>query len=301
MNFKKIISLAALMPLWAVQTPAATENIMSREHPVQAGDTTVVIKQPEKVTITKTARNMSVKVEGRKDNASYRYSYSTTLGDDNTYTVSETKDAIGLALPFQKFDATGSFPLFLIGTSNAVNSAPGISTPFGAGLEIGFYPFDIRGPKLGNHWNLNLIFGFLWRNYRMTGNNRFYKTGNQVVITSYPEGSDVQFSRVKTFSLQVPLCLTWHAKVPHYRLNANIGPIFSWNTYASIKTRYKIDGKKHKDVDKNVHQTPLTIDLYGGFSINDIGLYVRWSPFNVLQTDNAPRFNCLSCGITLDL
>lgn len=288
MNFKKFIVLSALMPLCGGRAATLT-------------DTTVVIEKPDKVIISETAHDVSVKVEGRKNNAAFRYTYSTALGQDNTYAVTETDDAGGLVFPFQKSNSGGSFPGFVLGFSNAINSEPEITTHFGSGVEIGFYPIEYRGPKLGNHWNVNLNFGFLWRNYRMTDGNRFAKTDNKVIVTSYPDGSDIRFSRIKTFSLQVPISLTWQAKLPHYRLNACFGPIISWNTYASIKTRYKLDGKKHKEVDKNIHQVPVSVDLFGGFGCNDIGVYVRWSPFHVLQTGSAPRFDCLSCGITFDL
>lgn len=251
--------------------------------------------------IKETAHDVSVNIEGRKDNADYRYNYNAASGKEKTFSVIETDDAGGLLLPFQKSNFGGTFPTLVFGASNAVNGEHGIRTDFGSGMEIGFYLAEIEGPKLNNHWMLAMNFGFLWRNYRMTDDCRFLKTRNKVIITSYPDGSNIQFSRIKTFSLQVPIVFIWQGKVPHYTFNVCIGPILSWNTYASIKTRYKLNGKKYKEFDKNIHQAPVSLDLFGNMSCNDIGFYVRWSPFNVLQTHSAPRFNSFSCGISLSL
>lgn len=116
------------------------------------------------------------------------------------------------------------------------------------------------------------------------------------MLGAYPEGANVEFSRLKVFSWIVPLTFT-------YRLDRNVrfsfGPVINFNTYASLKTRYKIDGKKHKDFSKHLKHTATSVDLMAKFSYRALGVYVKYSPCNVLKSDWGPEFSGLSTGLSL--
>jgi hypothetical protein len=74
----------------------------------------------------------------------------------------------------------------------------------------------------------------------------------------------------------------------------------SVNTYGSLKTRYTDEnGAKHKYFNKNIHQTPVTVDFKGELNFGVIGVYVKYSPCNVLQSQYGPKFQSLSMGIVL--
>lgn len=77
----------------------------------------------------------------------------------------------------------------------------------------------------------------------MTGKQRFIKEGSNLVLGSYPEGADIQFSRIKIFSWSVPMMISHKFK---NGLGFDLGAIINFNTHASLKTRYKLDGNPIK-------------------------------------------------------
>lgn len=69
--------------------------------------------------------------------------------------------------------------------------------------------------------------------------------------------------------------------------------------YCSLKTRYKLDGESYKITDNNIHQTPVTVDLQASFQCKIIGIYVKYSPCQILDAAYGPKFSALSAGIVL--
>jgi hypothetical protein len=115
-------------------------------------------------------------------------------------------------------------------------------------------------------------------------------------LGTYPEGADIQFSRLKVFSWTLPLLYTHKFS---RKLSFKVGPMVNFNTHASLKTCYKLNGEKIKQTDNNIHQSRVTVDLLAVFRVSAIGVYVKYSPFKVLNSDFGPDFSGLSTGLTL--
>jgi len=115
-------------------------------------------------------------------------------------------------------------------------------------------------------------------------------------IGAYPEGADIQFSRIKVFSWAVPVMFTHETKK---YFSFSFGPIINFNTHASMKTRYKLNGEKFKLTDNNIHQTPVTVDIQASFGFKTLGFYVKYSPCKVLDTTYGPEFSALSVGLVI--
>lgn len=81
--------------------------------------------------------------------------------------------------------------------------------------------------------------------------------------------------------------------------NFSLGAIVNFNTHASLKTRYKLDGNEYKLTDSNIHQTPVTVDLQAAVGYKTVGFYVKYSPCKVLDSTYGPEFSALSVGIVL--
>ena len=145
---------------------------------------------------------------------------------------------------------------------------------------------------------LQMNFGLNWRNYRMKNENRFLKDANKVIIAPYPEGADIEFSRVKIFSMTMEMmlqqCLTKNIIVA-------IGPVVNFNTHGSIKTRYKLNGEGQKETSSNIKQNAVTIDYKAEVGINPISFYFKYSPSNILNTDFGPEFSSMSAGLILNI
>ncbi len=80
-----------------------------------------------------------------------------------------------------------------------------------------------------------------------------------------------------------------------------LGPVMNFNTYASIKNRYRdADGNKHKDVYKQIHQRPITVDIMGELSIyNKVSIYAKYSPMSILNSTygDGINFHPVSFGV----
>ena len=66
-----------------------------------------------------------------------------------------------------------------------------------------------------------------------------------------------------------------------------------------MKTRYTLNGEKHKEKTNDVHHQKVTVDFRATLAYDDIGIYVKYSPCNVLKSDFAPKFSGISTGIVL--
>lgn len=273
----------------------------------QSNTNTVVINKPKKVTIITGDSIQKVIVKGRENDDSYEYISTIQLVDSNYVSKEEiNKDSWALKDIIPSVSMTGrqeqksggevilGGPLMIGFTAPThTDSGTDFSTfrswefaiPF---IEASFF-FD---KKHRNAVALQTFFN--WRNYRMTGDMRFVKneSGN-VELASYPEGAKPKFSRVKVFSLSGALLYSYSYK--HWGFS--LGPVINFNTYASIKTRYSIDGGKYKDVDKHINQRKVTFDIMGVFETPEIDLYLKYSPNDVLK--DGVKFRSLTFGVCL--
>ena len=80
--------------------------------------------------------------------------------------------------------------------------------------------------------------------------------------------------------------------------NVNVAAILKVNTYASLKTRYTLDGRDYKEFSKDIRQKPVSVDLMAGVGWKFLGVYAKYDPCRVLNKDFAPRFNAFSAGLT---
>lgn len=304
---KKILIAAAL--LGATLTASAQS---------QDGDSVVIIKKPNEVRISEGRGYINVEVRGKEGNDDYIYSVRKGYSKGtNTSITSEKNKNWDFNIPFleKKNRQTGpssrpqyqtarfSFNIIddmqigmgLVGTTS---QAPGMDVD----MTNGGFEFFLNNifhwrfaPTRNTH--LTMGFGVDWRNYRMRGDTRFIKDGTGITLGSYPEGADVDFSRLKVFSLTLDLML-------RQRLFGNVsiaaGPVVNFNTSGSLKTRYTlVNGENRegvKEQSSNIHQKSVTVDFKGELKINPIAFYIKYSPMNMLDTNYGPRFRSLSAG-----
>lgn len=293
---KKILLIVAItLPLFA----SAKEFIDDK-------DTTIVINKPERVTINQNNTQLSVEVVGNGSNPNSFYKTEMISDEDAFFLTNESVDDWNFKIPFVKYKKDNcisynkksiNLSSFGFGLVNAVDCAQGLNIDMGSSFEFMFdniISWEYSPWKNGSM--LSIGFGLNWKNWRMTSRNRFIKDNANIIIGDYPENADIQFSRIKVFSLTVPLTYTQHI---YDKIYLSVGPVININTHASIKTRYKDNGVKVKETDSNIHQSPITVDLMANLRFKSIGLYFKYSPNNVLDTDYAPKFKSISTGLTL--
>ena len=266
-------------------------------------DTIIVVNQAKKVTIEKKHNSMSVKVEGSEDNPGYFYSQRMEVDSTAAVIIEEKNADWDFNIPFinknsktKKYRGNLCVGGFGFGVVNAIETSEGMDMDMGASYEFSLDHLLRFNYNVLPATSVSMGFGMTWRNYRMTGRTRFIKEGDKLVLGAYPEGSDIKFSRLKVFSLTVPFMINQSLG---RKVVFSVGPVVNFNTHASLKTRYTLNGEKVKETDNNIHQNRMTIDLMVKLRFKSLGIYAKYSPSDMLNTEFGPKFRSFSTGITL--
>lgn len=266
-------------------------------------DTIIVVNQAKKVTIEKKHNSMAVKVEGSAENPDYFYSQRMEVDSTAAVIIEEKNADWDFNIPFinknsktKKYRGNLCVGGFGFGVVNAIESSEGMDMDMGASYEFSLDHLLRFNYNVLPATSVSMGFGMTWRNYRMTGRTRFIKEGDKLVLGAYPEGSDIKFSRLKVFSLTVPFMINQSLG---RKVVFSVGPVVNFNTHASLKTRYTLNGEKVKEKNNNIHQNRMTVDLMAKLRFNSLGVYAKYSPSDMLNTDFGPKFRSFSTGITL--
>ncbi len=297
------------------QTPLQQISISSGNIEVDLNDD-VTIVAPDSVVLCKNAEHSTVTVEGRNGDETYFLKISLNKATNNTLTVKETDNDWDFNIPFiektnensSEAPALFSFNImddleFGIGLVSATGQADDMNVKMGnAGMEFilnNLFNWRFQ-PTRNTHFTLG--FGVDWRNYRMKGDRRFLKDGDNLLVAPYPDGADINFSRIKVFSMTLELMLKQRIYKGIY---LHVGPVINFNTHASIKTRYSVgsgkDKERFKETSSDICQNPVTVDFKGQLNFKNIGFYFKYSPTNTLDTDWGPEFKSISTGIVIRL
>lgn len=271
-------------------------------HAELTNDTTIIVNNPEQIKIKQSDKSLSVEVKGSKANPDYLYSTTLSCGEDALVVTEEKSREFNFNFPFaknkdshQRYKSEIQMGGFGFGMVNALNTPSDMKVDMGASYEFmisNLLAWQYRPWNNGTAFSLG--FGLDWRNYRMTGKTQFIKSNNDLILGNYPDNADIKFSRIKVFSLTASF--TFVQQINH-DIKIGVGPVINFNTHASLKTRYKLNGDNIKIMDENIHQTPVTVDFMGSISFKSIGLYFKYSPSNVLKTDFGPKFSSMSTGL----
>ena len=278
---------------------------------VAAQNDTLVINNPRKVTVISGDSLQRVIVNGKQGDDDFVYQNTIRLVDANyesrTSISREHWDLIPSVKLGKKGDNQCNGYSYHYENVLSAHLGLGFTCPTEADERISFstfksweifatifqwdHYFDRRSRNC-----LSLGFGIDWKNYRMTDDLRFTKDpdGN-VILDGYPLEFEPKSSRIKVFSLTGTLRFE-HDFGRGFAIG--FGPVVNFNTYASIKTKYKFLGDKCKRVEKNIRQRPITIDWMLNMRIADLPLYVKYSNDNVLK-DGGVKFRSLSFGLYL--
>lgn len=277
-----------------------------------AQNDTLVINEPNKVTIVTNDSLQRIIVNGKRGDSDFVYQNTIRLVDANyESSVSISRDSWNLipSLPVGRSRNTEDDGASQSDHRNVITAHLGVgfTSPTNADSRLDFSTFKSWeffanilqwDHAMDRRWRniLSLGLGIDWRNYRITDNLLFTKDidGN-VTVDRYPLEFEPKFSRIKVFSLTATL------RYEHdfgHGFAIGFGPIVNFNTYASIKTRYKLLGDKVKHMEKNINQRPITIDWMLNMRIADFPFYVKYSNDNVLK-DGGIKFRSLSFGLYL--
>ncbi len=289
-----ITSAIAVACLTAAQANESDSTIVS------GTDTVKVITKPDSVTICDTDGHFAINVYGGNNNPNYRYTYERTAADSCAETIAESEWSF--RVPFvdnAKRETRRSMFTFEsgglgIGFDDARDAPQNLNVNMANSAELFIdHVAGVRYRPWRDNFSILVGIGFGWRNYRMTGLNRFVKDGANLKIEDYPEGAEPKFSRIKLFNFCVPIMLNEDFG-KHFSIGA--GAVVNLNTHASMKTRYYQEGLLITDKTDNIHPNKITVDFMGVITFRNVGVYAKYSPMKVLDTTFGPSFKHCSVG-----
>lgn len=263
-----------------------------------AENDTLTILKPRKVRIITGDSIQKIKVYGREGEDKYTYESKILLVDSNyvseesinkdTWTFDFIKSkSHGTGYPLKQRNLSSRLGFGLCYGANADYKGP---QSVGSSWEIMWTIAEIEKYGYGKHNGFSIGFGVNWRNFRIDGRSKFVKLDDGTITEEgLPAGYDNDFSRIKVFSLTIPVMWKYRTK----QVTFGLGPVFNINTYASIKNRYwDADGEKHKQIFKKIHQRPITIDIMAEVSFHNwFSIYGKFSPMTILNSTYANDVN----------
>lgn len=280
---------------------SATANAVE----VSENDTLTILK-PKKVRIITGDSIQKIKVYGREGEDKYTYESKILLVDSNyvseqsinkeTWSFDFVKSkSHGTGYPLKQKNLSSRLGFGLCYGANADYKGP---QSVGSSWEIMWTIVEIEKYGYGKHNGFSIGFGINWRNFRIDGRSKFVKLDDGTITEeNLPAGYDNDFSRIKVFSLTIPVMWKYRTK----QVTFGLGPVFNINTYASIKNRYwDADGEKHKQMFKKIHQRPITVDIMAEVSFHNwFSIYGKFSPMTILNSTYAHdvNFQPVSFGI----
>ena len=275
---------------------------MSATTYAQENDTLTILK-PKKVRIITGDSIQKIKVYGKEGDDKYTYESSIQLVDSNYISsVDINKDSWNFDFVRKHSKNTG-YPLerkgisthLAFGLCQSVGANFSGSVSVGSSWEINWTIMELEKFGYGKRHGFSVGFGVDWRNFRMDGKNYFTKLDDGTITEqTFPAGYENDFSRIKVFSLNFPLMWRYRGN----KVSFGLGPVININTYASIKTRYKKDGGKFKEMEKDIHQRKVTFDWMGIVYTPGPDFYIKYSPNDVLK-EGSVKFRSLTFGLYL--
>ncbi|MCM1355147.1 MAG: hypothetical protein NC212_01920 [Staphylococcus sp.] len=184
------------------------------------------------------------------------------------------------------------------GWVSPLNATPDMNTSMWKSNELTWMMIAGVSMTHGRH-SLSFGLGIDWQNFVTKGDLYFDKnTDGLISLRPYEEGATEKRSRIKIFSLQLPIL--YELRFGHNRnLGLNIGPVINFNTSASIKTQYHLNGHEYSVKTNHIGQRPVTVDAIAVVNYKAIGVYFRYSPMKKLRAKTDLDFNSLSTGVML--
>lgn len=267
-------------------------------------DTMMKIESPVRVVITENSAGLEIDAENKTDGT--LTSLTLEYPDNSSVTSRQTtfKDKIKGILDGNSSKCRGcsKFDFVIdgicIGLVNAAGQGQRQGFQWAKSFEISWLECLGAAYSFG-YSSLSIGLGFNWRNYKVTTDNLYlvpsYEKG--IVWDRAADGIKVKGSRLKVFSLQIPLLFRLH--IPKTSLYFKCGPILDFNTYASIKTKFEnLEGIGEEFFTKGIKVRPFTVDFFGSISLcRAVGVYVRYSPMKVMDALGSINFRPLSLGV----
>lgn len=273
---------------------AITATALTASAATESADTVKIIGTASNITVTSSPDGTRLTVKSPEGSEDYIYTY--TVKSSPAATSDST--AIDFRLPFESrkdirprlwsFTTMGIY----CGGSLSHDAVKGV----GNGWELGIASlFGVRYSPTRSGFSINSGLGFGYRKMSINDGMQLDSQGRgRLTLVPVADNQSKTSSRIEMFTLHIPVLLrqtTWEGGA------ITAGALLNLNTYAAGFTKYTIDNRQITHTFKHLHQQVFTVDLLAAVTlIEDIGVYLRWSPSNPFKSSYGPTYGCLSIG-----
>lgn len=301
---KILLIIMAFMPvvLWAVDveplSPDTTVYIEGKKIVVKDGDDRL------KVQVYDVAPDGDIS----EDELVFEGHYQ----DGQSYEKRKYRKSITISLPSWNRDFDPHWDGFGLGFANIadggfhVNDIDGVYLRSEKSWEINlnFFEKDFRLSRRYG-WGLVTGMGIRWDRYRLDGNEHFQRVDGQTVLVPAPDGVKYTKSRLGITSLTIPLLLEWQHGGrrwdSNFFISAGVVGVIKTASSSKIKYRDENGGKGKKKVDEGLYLRPVSMDFLFQMGYDCIGVYLKYSPFEMFENNKGPAIHPVSLGIQLHI
>lgn len=260
-------------------------------------DTIQSLQNVNNVIVTQSGASSTIVVQGTKDNPDFYYSLDTQVADAAGIATDTEWE---FSFPFlkdkprrKKVCLTWGRDLY-IGAALPTSGPEGLdgSVEFGFGQMAGieYLPW-VKGPQF------SLGVGIHYRQYTLHGKQVFEASNH--VLGIVPAEADKVSSRLRNFGFQVPLTIYQ----PIYKdLGVTVGVAAVFNTFTRAASDCFVGNLRTHKSFTGLHQRLLTYDIFAQIGWKDnLGVYVRYSPASLFESQWGPQFKTISVGVTIGM
>lgn len=271
-------------------------------------DTVMTVNNPQRVVITENSRGVTVAVSGAGDDTEFRTVHTEPYPDGAVIKTRQSVEEPWYERRLRHSDFTVGIGGLMLGFVSAPGAPDGMELEMGKSFEIGLaeaLTFGYCSP--GGAHTISAGIGFTWRNYRTTLGTRYMSDadGTGIITEPWPDDVKGRFARLKVFSLTFPILYEYKFgfKLPgsHSRFALKGGAILNWNSHGSVKSAWTdADDRDVMYTSNNIGQRKFTVDFMVAVKpMPVIGVYLKYSPMDVLQAGHGLAFRTLSTGLIL--
>lgn len=180
-----------------------------------------------------------------------------------------------------------------------------ISLRKGKSLEYNLNFMEFSLPFSRYNWAVVSGAGIRWNRYRIDENACFQEIDGITQLVPAPEDVIYKKSKLNITSLTIPVLLEWQTKKKKHRPSFFIsgGVVGVIKTTSSSKVVYDDErGKSRKQkVDGGMNLRPVTMDVLLQAGVGCVGVYFKYSPIEMFESNKGPALNPISFGLQLHL
>ena len=241
----------------------------------------------------------------------YKQLYEGIFSDEKSYEKWTVQETLGLNIPFitkkKQHQMNSHWEGIGIGYANIADKSFNMTNVNGVSLNTSSFEWFINLlggtlPIYQNNLGITTGAGMSWLNLRLDNNTHFVNTDG--VTGVYPAPDDIHYllSRLMVVHINIPLLLEWQPTISgKHKASLLAGVVGGIKTFSSYKVKYTNSaGKKITVVEDNgLNTTPLSLDYMVQAGYDWLGIYAKYSPFSIFQSNKGPDVRAVSLGLIL--